>query len=181
VDLLCFLAGPIARLSATMQTAVEQRPSGREMKDVDVDDAVYMMAQPKCGAMGTVTASKLATGTNDDLDIRLFGDKGALHFNADCPNTVEFYDNTEPDGPLGGSKGFKAIESYQRYDAPGGQIPAPKLAIGWVRAHVHSIYSFLDCVYQGKSCVPDLFDGAYIQRVITAAYESDSKKAWVNV
>jgi len=35
-----------------------------------------------------------------------FADKGALRFNADYPNTVEFYDNTDPDGPLGGSKGI---------------------------------------------------------------------------
>ena len=179
VDLLCFLAGPIARLNATMQTAMEQRPADGGTKAVDVDDAVYMMAQMKNGAMGIITASKLATGTNDDLDIRLFGDKGALRFNADYPNTVEFYDNTEPDGAFGGSRGFKAIESYQRYEAPGGQIPAPKLAIGWVRAHVHSMYTFFNSIHTGTAPSPSIEDGVYNQYVLDKAVESAASGTWV--
>ncbi len=181
VDLLCFLAGPIARLNATMQTATGQRPDGGDLKDVDVDDAVYMLAQLENGAMGTITASKLATGTNDELDIRLYGDKGALRFNADYPNTLEFYDNTDPDGPLGGSKGFKAIESYQRYDAPGGQIPAPKLAIGWVRAHVHSMYTFFNCIHTGDKPSPSIEDGVYNQYVLDKACESAASGMWVKL
>ncbi len=179
IDLLCFLTGPIAGLNASLQTATAQRPDGGSLKAVDVDDAVYMMAQLKNGAMGTITASKLATGTNDDLDIRLFGDKGALRFNADYPNTVEFYDNTDPDGAFGGSRGFKAIESYQRYEAPGGQIPAPKLAIGWVRAHVHSMYTFFNSIHTGCAPSPSIEDGVYNQYVLDKAVESAAAGTWV--
>lgn len=181
IDLLTFLTGPIARLNATLQTATRQRPDGGGQQTVDVDDAVYMLAQLECGAMGTISASKLATGTNDDLDIRLFGDKGALRFNADFPNVVEFYDNTDPDGPLGGSKGFKAIESYQRYDPPGGHIPAPKLAIGWVRAHVHSMFTFFGCIHTGAAPSPSIEDGVYNQYVLDKACESAASGAWVNL
>jgi predicted dehydrogenase len=182
IDLLCFLAGPIARLSAAMQTAFPQRPDGAGgVAAVSVDDAAYMVAQLKNGAMGTIAASKLATGTNDDLDIRLFGEKGALHFNADFPNTVDFYDNTDPDGAYGGSRGFKAIESAQRYDKPGGQMPAPKLAIGWVRAHVHSMYTFFDCVHTGAAPSPSIGDGVYNQYVLDKACESARTGAWVEL
>ena len=181
IDLLCFLAGPVARLNATLQTAMSQRPDGDGIKTVDVDDAVYMLAQLKNGAMGVITASKLATGTNDDLDIRLFGDKGALRFNADYPNTVEFYDNTDPDGPLGGSRGFKAIESVQRYDRPGGQIPAPKLAIGWIRAHVHSMYTFFNSIHTGDKPSPSIEDGVYNQYVLDKACESAASGSWVEL
>ena len=160
IDLLCYLAGPIERLSAAMQTAIPQRPDGKGgMADVLVDDAAYMMAQLKNGAMGTITASKLATGTNDEMDIRLFGEKGALHFNADYPGTLDFYDNTDPDGAYGGSRGFKAIESVQRYEKPGGAMPAPKLAIGWLRAHVHSLYTFFNCVHTGTAPSPSIAEG----------------------
>jgi predicted dehydrogenase len=182
IDLLCFLAGPIDRLSAAMQTAIPQRPDGKGgMADVCVDDAAYMMAQLKNGAMGTITASKLATGTNDEMDIRLFGEKGALHFNADYPGTLDFYDNTDADGAYGGSKGFKAIESVQRYEKPGGAMPAPKLAIGWLRAHVHSLYTFFNCVHTGTSPSPSIADGVYNQYVLDKAVESAKTGTWVGL
>ena len=182
VDLLCFLAGPIERLSAELQTAFPQRPDGKGgMAEVRVDDAVYMLAQLKSGALGTIVASKLATGTNDELEIRLYGEKGALRFNADYPGILEFYDNTDPDGPYGGSKGFKAIESVQRYERPGGMIPAPKLAIGWLRAHVHSLYTFFNCVYTGAAPSPSIADGVYNQYVLDMAAKSAETGAWVTL
>lgn len=182
IDLLCYLAGPIERLSATMQTAIPQRPDGKGgMADVLVDDAAYMMAQLKNGAMGTITASKLATGTNDEMDIKLFGEKGALHFNADYPGALDFYDNTDPDGAYGGSRGFKAIESVQRYEKPGGAMPAPKLAIGWLRAHVHSLYTFFNCVHTGAAPSPSIAEGVYNQYVLDKAVESAKAGTWVTL
>jgi predicted dehydrogenase len=97
------------------------------------------------------------------------------------PNWVWFYDNTTPDVSLGGNKGFTRIESVQRFEPPGGSFPSSKLPGGWLRAHIHSLYRFLDCVYEGKPCSPDLKDGAYIQRVMHAAYESDNVGTWVNI
>jgi len=182
IDLLCFLAGPIDRLNAVMQTAFPQRPDGQGgMTDVLVDDAAYILAQMKNGAMGSITASKLATGTNDDLDIVLYGEKGALHFNAERPDVLEFYDNTDPSGPFGGSRGFKAIESFQRFEKPGGQMPAPKLAIGWVRAHVHNMYTFFNCVHTGASPSPSIADGVYNQYVLDKACESAGTGKWVSL
>jgi predicted dehydrogenase len=140
-----------------------------------------MMAQLKNGAMGTITASKLATGTNDEMDIRLFGEKGALHFNADYPGTLDFYDNTDADGAYGGSRGFKAIESVQRYEKPGGAMPAPKLAIGWLRAHVHSLYTFFNCVHTGTTPSPSIADGVYNQYVLDKAVESAKTGTWVGL
>ena len=65
---------------------------------------------------------------------------------------------------------------------PGGDFPrARKFSIGWIRSHVHSLYNFLDCVYQKKTASPSFKDGAYIQHVMEKAYESDTKGAWVRI
>ncbi len=180
LDMLYYLMGEYDGLYARMQIAHKTRlDSSGQRRDVDVDDAAYIVAEMKNGAHGTINVSKIATGTNDEFIIEIYGEKGAVKFNLMDPNWVWFYDNTQPDMALGGNKGFIKIESVQRFDAPGGEFPSPKLPGGWLRAHVHSLYSFLSCVYEDKPCTPDLADGAYIQHVMEKAYESYERGCWV--
>lgn len=182
LDMLYYLMGEYEGLYAKTQIAHRARldESGVE-RCVQVDDAVYIIAEMKNGAQGTINVSKIATGSNDEFIVEIYGEKGAVKLNLMDPNWVWFYDNTAPDSGLGGYKGFTRIESVQRFEPPGGTFPSPKLPGGWLRAHVHSLYSFLNCVYEKKPCSPDLKDGAYIQRVMAAAYESDMTGKWVDV
>ncbi len=178
IDLVFYLCGPYARVNAALQTAVAARRDGGSRRAVEVEDAGYVIAELKNGAVGTIIASKLATGTNDELEIRLFGDKGALRFSSESPNHIEFYDNTDKGGSFGGEKGMKLIESYQRFDPPGGFTPSSKSGIGWVRTHVHSMYSFFDCVHGDKVCNPSLEDGIYNQFVLDKMAESAKDGIW---
>jgi len=178
IDIVSYLGGPYARVNAAMQTAIQSRRDGSAVKRVDVDDAVYITAEMQSGAFGTIIASKLATGTNDELEIRIFGDKGAMRFSTESPNHLEFYDNSDKGGPYGGEKGVKLIESYQRFEPPGGTVPSPKSAIGWVRAHVHSMYSFFESVHSGKDCNPSVEDGIYNQYILEKVSESAADGTW---
>lgn len=175
LDMLYYLIGEYGSVYASMQKAYEQRPdSSGALKASEVEDAAYLVAEMKNGAAGTVQISKIAAGSNDDFRVEIYGEKGALRFNLMDPNWVEFYDNTLPEELLGGNKGFTRIEAVQRYPKPGGGFPSPKLAGGWIRAHIHSMYDFLNCVSEGRQAKPDLADGAYIQYVMQKAYESDA-------
>ena len=136
-----------------------------------------MLAETESGAHGTLTASKLTTGTNDDLGFAIYGTKGALRFSLMDPNYLEFYDNTAPHEPYGGLGGFTRIECVGRYPAPAGAFPSPKAAQGWLRGHVMGMYSFLCSVYEGKQTAPSFEDGAYVQRVMEAALLSDREGA----
>ncbi len=174
LDMLYHLLGEYKSVSAKMQTVYPQRVD-REgvIRQAEVEDAAYIIAEMKDGSSGTIQVSKIAAGSNDDFKVEIYGEKGALKFDLMDPNWVEFYDNTASEGPLGGGRGFLKIESVQRYPRPGGSFPSPKLAGGWLRAHIHSMYDFLNCVYEGRHGKPDLADGAYIQYVMQKAYESD--------
>jgi len=182
LDMLYYLMGEYRGLYAHMQIAhpVRRDENSREHR-VEVEDAAYIIAEMKNGARGTIHVSKIATGTNDEFLVEIFGEKGALKFNLMDPNWVWFYDHTAPDAGLGGCKGFTKIESVQRYMPPGGTFPSPKLSGGWLRAHVHSLYHFLTCVHEGRPCAPDLQDGAYIQHVMQAAYASDRSGSWIPI
>ena len=140
-----------------------------------------MLVRMEDGSTGVIEVSKIATGMNDELRFEIHGDKGAIRFNLMDPNFLEFYDNTKPDQPVGGERGFTRIETVQRFPEPGGAFVSPKAPIGWIRGHVHCLYNFLQCVHEGKQASPSLRDGAYIQYVMEKAYESDRNSCWVEL
>lgn len=182
LDIIYDLIGAYSGIFMKTQTVHATRLDEKDQPcPVDVEDAAYLIAQMKNGAMGTMQVSKIAAGSNDEFVIEISGEQGAIKLDLMDPNWVWFYDNTVPEADLGGCKGFTKIESVQRYAPPGGSFPSPKLAGGWLRAHVHSLYEFLNSVHQHTPCKPDLTDGAYIQRVMHAAYESDRRGEWINV
>lgn len=182
LDLIYYLLGPYSSVFAKTDVIYDMRPdkTGKMIK-IEADDLAFMIVKMKNGGTGTIEASKVATGTNDELRFEIHGDRGALRFNLMEPNWLEYYDNTVPDASLGGTKGFIKIECVQRYSKPGGDFPGPKFSIGWIRAHVHSLYNFINCVYQNKQASPSLYDGAYIQYVMEKAYEADSKNKWIEL
>lgn len=171
LDAIYSLIGEFESIFCKTQTIYKKRPDKTgKMVDISVDDASYMVLTAKCGAVGTVEASKVASGTNDELRFEIHGDRGALRFNLMEPNFLEYYDNTKGDMPYGGDKGFTKIECVQRYE--NSPFPGPKYAVGWTRGHIHSLYSFLNCVLSGKSASPSFEDGAYLQYVMEKGYES---------
>ena len=174
LDLMYHLLGEYAALQAHTQILYPRRPDRHgNMVEVDADDSAILCVEMKNGAHGVIEASKVATGLNDELRFEIHGDRGALRFNTREPNHLEFFDNTVPEAPLGGSRGFTAIECIQRYPAPGGSFPGGKFALGWIRSHVDSLHHFLECVHEHRPASPSFREGAYIQRVMETAYESD--------
>ena len=174
IDLAVFLCGKFRTVTGKSQIAFAER-TGMDGKiwQTNAPEAFYMLAETESGATGTLTASKLTTGTNDDLGFAIYGTKGALRFSLMDPNYLEFYDNTAMHEPYGGFGGFTRIECVGRYPAPAGAFPSPKAAQGWLRGHVMGMYSFLNSVYLGKQAAPTFADGAYVQRVMEAALLSD--------
>ena len=174
LDLAVFLCGPIRKIHGKSQIAFPTRkgPDGKDWM-TDASEAFYMLAETEEGAHGTLIASKLATGMNDDIRFLIHGTKGALSFSLMNPNYLGFYDATAPSGAYGGSAGFTQIECVGRYPAPAGTFPSPKAASGWLRGHLMSMYHFLNAVYEGKQNTPSFADAAYIQRIMDAALRSD--------
>jgi predicted dehydrogenase len=77
----------------------------------------------------------------------------------------------DPDNPVGGFRGYKKIETVQKYpDATG--IPLQKFSIGWIRTHVACLHSFLHSVMYNETPQPSFKDGLAVQKIIEAAYNS---------
>lgn len=183
LDLVNVLVGPFEKVFADTHTATKQRKNSDTgaMADVETDDLSIMLLRTHSGALGSVEASKIATGTNDELRVEIHGDQGAMRFNLMDPNWLEVYDLRDSTGPLGGDRGFKKIETVSRYPAPGGSFPAPALNIGWLRAHVACLHHFLSAIGGKAEAHPTVADAADLQRVMDAAYASAESGSWISL
>lgn len=174
LDLIYFLCGRFSEIEARKQIAFEKRCgiNGEEWQ-TDADEAVYITAKLECGACGTIHASKLICGANDDLTVNVYGEKGSVKFSLSDIDTLKFYDGTSTCGTYGKDAGYTHIECNGRYPYPFGSFPSPKATQGWLRGHVMGMYEFLNCVCENKQMSPSFADGAYIAAICDAADLSD--------
>ena len=77
MDLMTHLVGPFASVFAQTHILYPQRPNRQgEWVPVQTDDMVVMMAKLQNGAIGTIEASKIATGAEDEVRFEIHGDQG---------------------------------------------------------------------------------------------------------
>lgn len=172
IDLIYFFIGEFSGVSGTGRILYPERKdrTGKKVR-VEVEDFFMLGAKMKNGAVGVIEASKIATGTEDELKYEIYGTKGALKYNSMQPNYLEFFNSAEKDA------GFKKIPTASSY--PDSAFPTAKSSVGWARAHVHSIYNFVKCVYEDRQAEPSLYDGIYNMKVVEAAKLSAEKKQFL--
>lgn len=103
--LACFVTGLEAeQLCAELSTFVE----GRQL-----DDNAQVMLRFKGGARGSIWASQVAAGNENNLQIRVIGEKGSLTWRQEDPNYLIHGPYGEPPRRLGRGSG-SALESAQR-------------------------------------------------------------------
>ena len=184
LDLLFHLMGEPQEIFAETSIVVKQRPGETDpakLVDVESDDLALMMLKMKNGAIGTVEASKVAMGVNDELRFEIHGDKGAMRFNLMEPNWLEVYDNRDDADPIGGMRGFRRIECVQRYPKPAAAFPGPKFSVGWIRSHMACLHNFLVGVARNKAVSPSLSEGIQLQKIMQTAYQSAEKRQWLTL
>lgn len=181
IDLMTWLVGGFSSVYANSIVLYPRRPDKNgNMVDITMEDHATLLLTLPSGGTGVIEASKMSTGIDDELRFEIHGSRGALRFNLMQPNTLWFYDATLPEAVHGGERGFTAIECTARYAPPAG-FPSQKNAVGWIRAHCHSLYCFVDNVFNGRPGDPSFDDGAYVQRVMEGAHRSIKTKQTVSL
>ncbi|HEV7812549.1 MAG TPA: Gfo/Idh/MocA family oxidoreductase [Leifsonia sp.] len=191
IDLVEHLTGSqLQSVSGTLETFVTERPllgegvglsgsASEERGQVTVDDAAWFTARLTGGtadrAIGAFEATRYATGRKNALRIELSGSRGAIAFDLESMNELQFYDATAP----AGEQGFKRIlvtEPEHPYMAnwwPTGH------AIGYEHAFSHEIKDFVDAITHGTDPEPSFADGLHVQRVLAAVEQSAATgSAW---
>jgi predicted dehydrogenase len=182
LDLVAHFLGPLAAVMAQTKIAYPQRPSTADPGQtaaVDAEDCVLALARTRSGAVGTIEATKLATGTEDELRLEIHGSRGAVRFNNMDPHHLEIYTAGAADQPLGGLRGWTRIDCGQRYPPPASGFPSAKSSIGWLRSHVACLANFLQAVAEGRPAEPGLEQGIYVQHLMDCLRRSAQANRWV--
>ena len=118
------------------------------------------------GALGTIEATKLATGAEDEIRLEIHGSRGAIRFNGMEPHHLGWHDATAADEPLGGLRGWNRIDAGGRYPRRPRGFPRPKAATGWIESHVACLANFLRAVADGQPAEPSLRQGVHVQHLM---------------
>jgi predicted dehydrogenase len=164
IDLGRYLVGEIADVSAQVATFWPGRT---------VDDAFAAAVRFETGAVGTIEASRFATGHKNALCWEIDGSRGSLAFELERLNELQVhFDGSRPGARAQGSRRVLVTEADHPFIAdwwPPGHI------IGWEHTFVHELHHLLAAIRNGGSVTPDgadLRDGYRAAEVCDAILRS---------
>lgn len=173
VDLARFLVGDVRSLCAVTKTFIKKRPLPGEdrMGEVTVDDAGLILLEFKNGALGSIEASRFSTGHKNPLRIEVHGSEGAIAWDVEKLNVLQFYSLKDPYD----IQGWRHVMVDVPVWPPRGHI------VGWVRGHVGAIHHFLECLVNDRKPEPSFESGMRAQEILEATYISAEEKKYVDL
>ena len=188
IDMAQFVTGlSVEQVSGVLDTIVAQRPllgSGSGLRgtaaegygEVTVDDVALFTGRLSNGALASFEATRFATGRKNALTIEVSGDAGALAFDLEDLNTLDFYDRTVAD-ELQGFTRILVTEAGHPYVSawwPAGHM------LGYEHGFSHQVKDLVEAIAAGTDPHPTFADGLAVQRVLAAVEDSaENGSAWV--
>jgi predicted dehydrogenase len=142
-----------------------------EYGDVTVDDTVLFLARFSGGAVATFEAARQATGNQNRNTFEINGSKGAVKFDFERMNELNYYDATAPRAVQGWTNIMCTHGGDHAYVA--NWWPDAHL-IGYEHGFVNQAYDILKVLAgeQPTLPLPDFEDAYQTQRVLEAAWTS---------
>jgi predicted dehydrogenase len=182
VDLARYLVGEIKSVMAMSRRFIEERPlpdeavagtfrggtKGKEKGKVTVEDALFMVAEFENGALGSFESTRFATGRKNYNYFEIYGEKGALAFDFERMNELQYFSSEDPDYAQG-FRNILATEGVHDYIAnwwPPGHI------IGYEHEFVHGVADFIQAIAKGGQVEPNFLDGLKCLQVLEAGAKS---------
>ena len=122
-------------------------------------------------------ATRFATGKKNFLRLEIFGSEGAITFNLERMNELEFYSRKEENSV----QGFRTIIVTENNHPFINKWWPPGHIIGWEHTFIHEIGDFLKAIEEGKKVHPDFYDGYRCQQVLDAASVSAQTENWITI
>lgn len=182
VDLTEYITGQkVTSVSGILETLVAERPllgegvglsgtASAERGEVTVDDVALFTGRLESGALASFEATRFRTGRKNALRIEISGSKGALAFDLERLNELEYYDATQS----GLEQGFRRIlvtEHDHPYLAP--WWPTGHM-LGYEHGFSHQVRDFVATIDDGSQPRPSFADGLHVQRVLDAVERSSA-------
>jgi predicted dehydrogenase len=185
IDSAEWLNGPIQRVVAYTETFIKERKHAEtgQMQKVDIDDACMFLAIFENGSIGTFESTRYARGRKNYSTMEINGENGALYFNLEEPEYIEYFRYADPDG----NKIEDHLTGWQRILVTNFEHPymdkfwVPGTMIGYEHTFICALADFLDAQENGKPFAPDMKSALRTQKVCDGVLQSAAKGTWVEL
>jgi predicted dehydrogenase len=170
IDLAQFVTGRrITSVSGTIETLVPERPDAQGRPAVvTVDDRAVFAGRLDDGVLGSFEVSRMSTGRKNSLRLEVAGSLGAISFDLEDLNSLQFYDATVDASRRGFSKIVVTEPEHPYIEAwwPAGHM------LGYEHGFSHQVRDFVHAIAAGDQPRPSFEDGLQVQRVLDAVERS---------
>jgi len=187
IDLAQYVTGlNLSSVSGTLKTIITERPlegertgitgtAGEGMGAVTVDDMALFTGLFDNGALGSFEATRFSTGRKNALRLEVSGSLGAISFDLEDLNSLDFYDSTSPATEQGFTKIYVTEPQHPYISAwwPAGHM------LGYEHGFSHQAKDFVEAIVAGQQPTPSFADALQVQRVLAAVETSAGNgSAW---
>jgi predicted dehydrogenase len=148
LDFAGYPVGDYASVQCRLKAFEKAKNNRIDDYTLDANDSALVIAEFENGALGTIQATRWATGYQNRLALHIFGDKGAIRLNLD--------------------EGWDVVEISQNDD-----IHTPAWETITCKPTPNNYERFITSIRTGVNDQPDFKRGAAIQKVLDACFESD--------
>jgi predicted dehydrogenase len=177
INCMLALMGPVAELSARIETVHPTRPGPNGPETVDNDDQAQLMVRFASGVMGHVFVSRVATGRKMGYAYEIHGTKGSIRFDQEDQNAVWLYRAEGPEA----SRGFTRILTGPAHPDYGAFCQGPGHGTGYQDQIIIEARDFLQAIATGRPVWPTFRDGLAVSRVIDTAFMASDDGRWHTV
>jgi predicted dehydrogenase len=167
IDSSQFVTGQdITGVSGVMRTFVTERPivGQAAMGAVTVDDTAMFTASFQQGAVGVFEATRFALGRKNALRLEINGSTGALAFDLEDMNTLQFFDGSADQE----ARGFSRILVTDPVHPYVGHWWPPGHGLGYEHSFTHQVVDLVAALAERTQPRPSFADAYQVQRVLAA-------------
>ncbi len=172
------LLGPIASVSADIETVHETRPDPNgDPQPVTNDDHAHCLCRFQSGVMGHLYFSRISTGRKMGYAYEISGTDGAIRFDQEDQNALWLYEMKGNEA----TRGFRKIltgpahPDYESFCLGAGH------GTGYQDQLIIEAKDFLNAIHAGVPAFPTFRDGLAVNHVIDAMWASNDSRQWTNV
>ena len=177
VNCMLALMGPVAELSARIETVHATRPGANGPEPVTNDDHAQIMLRFEGGAMGHLYISRTATGKKMGYAYEIHGTKGSIRFDQEDQNVVWLYRAEGPEA----TRGFTRILTGPAHPDYLAFCQGPGHGTGYQDQIIIEAKDFLTAIASGKQVWPTFRDGLAVSQLIETAHQSSEDGRWHGV
>lgn len=184
VSMAIWLCGPMAEVSARLQTVHTERPDGEgRMQAVETDDQFSAIGTFANGALFTLHTSWLGQGHKMNLGFEITGTKGAIRFDQEAMGEFYLYEMGDRGGSFSDTdrNGFKRVLVGPQHPPFGNFCPAPGHHVGFNDMKVIEAGHFVAAILEDTRPYPDFEHGLEFEAALQAIQDASEQRAWVTL